>query len=128
VSEIPEDLRYTADHEWAKLIDATTVRVGVTDYAQASLGDIVFVSVHEVGGSVASGDTFGEVESTKSVSDLYSPLTGTVSARNEALDTNPELLNTDPYGAGWIAEIEVADAGDLDSLLDAAAYRTATAD
>jgi glycine cleavage system H protein len=128
VSEIPEDLRYTADHEWAKLIDATTVRVGITDYAQASLGDIVFVSVHEVGGSVASGDTFGEVESTKSVSDLYSPLTGTVSARNEALDTNPELLNTDPYGAGWIAEIEVADAGDLDSLLDAAAYRTATAD
>jgi glycine cleavage system H protein len=128
VSEIPEDLRYTADHEWAKLIDATTVRVGITDYAQASLGDIVFVSVHEVGGSVASGDTFGEVESTKSVSDLYSPLTGTVIARNEALDTNPELLNTDPYGAGWIAEIEVADAGDLDSLLDAAAYRTATAD
>jgi glycine cleavage system H protein len=128
VSEIPEDLRYTADHEWAKLIDATTVRVGVTDYAQASLGDIVFVSVHEVGGSVASGDTFGEVESTKSVSDLYSPLTGTVSARNEALDTNPELLNTDPYGAGWIAEIEVADTGDLESLLDDAAYRTATAD
>ncbi|MDQ1736306.1 MAG: glycine cleavage system protein [Pseudonocardiales bacterium] len=128
MSEIPEDLRYTADHEWAKLIDATTVRVGVTDYAQASLGDIVFVSVHEVGGSVASGDTFGEVESTKSVSDLYSPLTGTVSARNEALDTNPELINTDPYGAGWIAEIEVADTGDLDSLLDAAAYRTATAD
>jgi glycine cleavage system H protein len=128
VSEIPEDLRYTADHEWAKLIDATTVRIGITDYAQASLGDIVFVSVHEVGGSVASGDTFGEVESTKSVSDLYSPLTGTVIARNEALDTNPELLNTDPYGAGWIAEIEVADAGDLESLLDDAAYRTATAD
>jgi glycine cleavage system H protein len=128
VSEIPEDLRYTADHEWAKLIDATTVRIGITDYAQASLGDIVFVSVHEVGGSVASGDTFGEVESTKSVSDLYSPLTGTVIARNEALDTNPELLNTDPYGAGWIAEIEVADTGDLESLLDGAAYRTATAD
>ncbi|MDQ1719231.1 MAG: glycine cleavage system protein [Pseudonocardiales bacterium] len=128
MSEIPEDLRYTADHEWAKLIDATTVRIGITDYAQASLGDIVFVSVHEVGGSVASGDTFGEVESTKSVSDLYSPLTGTVIARNEALDTNPELLNTDPYGAGWIAEIEVADAGDLESLLDDAAYRTATAD
>jgi glycine cleavage system H protein len=128
VSEIPEDLRYTADHEWAKLINSTTVRVGITDYAQASLGDIVFVSVHEVGGPVASGDTFGEVESTKSVSDLYSPLTGTVSARNEALDTNPELLNTDPYGAGWIAEIEVTDPGDLDSLLDAPAYRTATAD
>lgn len=123
MSETPDDLRYTADHEWAKVTAGNTVRVGITDYAQSSLGDIVFVSVHEVGGQVAAGDTFGEVESTKSVSDLYSPLAGTVVARNEALDSAPELLNSDPYGAGWIAEIEVADAAALDELLDVAAYR-----
>jgi glycine cleavage system H protein len=128
LSEIPDDLRYTADHEWAKLTEGNTVRVGITDYAQSSLGDIVFVSVHDVGGSVSSGDTFGEVESTKSVSDLYSPLSGVVKARNEALDSQPELLNSDPYGAGWIAEIEVSDPAELDNLLDAAAYREATGD
>jgi glycine cleavage system H protein len=128
LSEIPDDLRYTADHEWAKLTEGNTVRVGITDYAQSSLGDIVFVSVHDVGGSVSSGDTFGEVESTKSVSDLYSPLSGVVKARNEELDSQPELLNNDPYGAGWIAEIEVVDPAELDNLLDAAAYRQATAD
>ncbi|MDQ1731418.1 MAG: glycine cleavage system protein [Pseudonocardiales bacterium] len=128
MSEIPDDLRYTADHEWAKLTEGNTVRVGITDYAQSSLGDIVFVSVHDVGGSVSSGDTFGEVESTKSVSDLYSPLSGVVKARNEELDSQPELLNNDPYGAGWIAEIEVVDPAELDNLLDAAAYRQATAD
>jgi glycine cleavage system H protein len=126
MAEIPDDLRYTADHEWTKLIGNNTVRVGITDYAQNSLGDIVFVSVHDVGAGVAAGDTFGEVESTKSVSDLYSPVTGTVSTRNEALDDNPELLNSDPYGAGWIAEIVVEDPAALDSLLDAGAYREAT--
>jgi glycine cleavage system H protein len=123
VSEIPENLRYTTDHEWAVVTDPKTVRIGITDYAQSSLGDIVFVSVHEVGGSVASGDTFGEVESTKSVSDLYSPVAGTVAARNEALDSNPELVNSDPYGAGWIAEISVEEVSVLDSLLDAEAYK-----
>jgi glycine cleavage system H protein len=124
VAEIPSDLRYTADHEWAKLIEGNTVRIGITDYAQNSLGDIVFVSVHEVGGAVTAGDTFGEVESTKSVSDLYAPLAGTVSARNEKLDDNAELVNADPYGEGWIAEITVSDPSALDSLLDAQAYES----
>ncbi len=123
MSDIPADLRYTADHEWATLIEGNRVRVGITDYAQSSLGDIVFVSVHEVGAAVSSGDTFGEVESTKSVSDLYAPVVGTVVAKNDALEATPELVNTDPYGAGWIAEIEVEDPGQLDGLLDAAAYR-----
>ena len=128
MSNVPDDLRYTTDHEWAVLSGENTVRVGITDYAQASLGDIVFVSVHAVGDGVASGDTFGEVESTKSVSDLMSPVAGTVTTRNEALDANPELINTDPYGDGWIAEIEVADPAVLEDLLDPEAYRAATAE
>jgi glycine cleavage system H protein len=122
VSETPDNLRYTTDHEWAVLTEGSTVRGGITDYAQASLGDIVFGSVHEIGATVATGDTFGEVESTKSVSDLLSPIAGVVSARNEALDSSPELVNSDPYGAGWIAEIVIQDAAVLDSLLDAEAY------
>jgi glycine cleavage system H protein len=126
VSNVPDDLRFTADHEWAKLIGDATVRIGITDYAQSSLGDIVFVSVHEVGGAVAAGDTFGEVESTKSVSDLYSPVSGTVTARNEGLDGAPEAVNGDPYGEGWIAEIEITDPAQLETLLDAAAYRALT--
>jgi len=128
MAEIPPDLRYTTDHEWAKVTEGNTVRVGITDFAQSSLGDIVFVSVHGVDSTVESGDTFGEVESTKSVSDLYAPVAGSVVARNEALDENPELVNTDPYGAGWIAEFEVADPSVLDSLLDAEAYGQATAE
>jgi glycine cleavage system H protein len=128
MAEVPSDLRYTAEHEWAKLTGGNTVRIGITDYAQNSLGDIVFVSVHGLSSDVAVGDTFGEVESTKSVSDLYAPVAGSVVARNEALDDTPELLNSDPYGAGWIAEIEVSDPAVLDSLLDAEAYRSATAD
>lgn len=128
MSNIPDDLHYTADHEWAKLTGDNTVRIGITDYAQSSLGDIVFVSVHEVGAAVATGDTFGEVESTKSVSDLYSPVAGTVTSSNPALEANPELVNTDPYGEGWIAEIEIADVSALDSLLDPAAYREAAGD
>jgi glycine cleavage system H protein len=122
MAEIPPDLRYTHDHEWAKVTQGNTVRVGITDFAQSSLGDIVFVSVHGVDSTVESGDTFGEVESTKSVSDLYAPVAGSVVARNEALDEQPDLVNSDPYGAGWIAEIEVADPAVLDSLLDAEAY------
>jgi len=128
MAEIPADLRYTTDHEWAKVVGGNTVRVGITDFAQNSLGDIVFVSVHGLDGTVESGDTFGEVESTKSVSDLYAPVAGSVVARNEALDDNPDLVNTDPYGAGWIAEIEVADVAVLDSLLDAEGYGQVTAE
>ena len=127
MAEIPPDLRYTHDHEWAKVTQGNIVRVGITDFAQSSLGDIVFVSVHGVDSTVESGDTFGEVESTKSVSDLYAPVAGSVVTRNEALDDQPELVNSDPYGAGWIAEIEVADLSVLDSLLDAEAYRALTA-
>jgi glycine cleavage system H protein len=128
MAEIPPDLRYTSDHEWAKVTGGNTIRVGITDFAQNSLGDIVFVSVHGVDSTVESGDTFGEVESTKSVSDLYAPVSGSVVARNEALDEQPDLVNSDPYGAGWIAEIEVADVAVLDSLLDAEAYGQATAE
>ncbi len=128
MAEIPPDLRYTSDHEWAKVTEGNTVRVGITDFAQNSLGDIVFVSVTGLDSTVESGDTLGEVESTKSVSDLYAPVNGSVTARNEALDEHPDLLNSDPYGAGWIAEIEVADIAVLDSLLDAEAYRHATSE
>jgi glycine cleavage system H protein len=128
MAEIPADLRYTSDHEWAKPTQGNVVRIGITDFAQNSLGDIVFVSVHALDASVESGDTFGEVESTKSVSDLYAPVAGSVVARNEALDDNPDLVNTDPYGQGWIAEIEVADPSVLDSLLDADAYGKLTAE
>jgi glycine cleavage system H protein len=128
MAEIPPDLRYTSDHEWAKVTQGNTVRVGITDFAQSSLGDIVFVSVHGVDSTVEAGDTFGEVESTKSVSDLYAPVAGSVVTRNEALDEQPDLVNSDPYGAGWIAEIEVADLSVLDSLLDAQAYEQATSE
>jgi glycine cleavage system H protein len=128
MAEIPPELCYTADHEWARLTEGRTVRIGITDYAQKSLGDIVFVSVHGLDSTVSAGDTFGEVESTKSVSDLYAPVGGSVVTRNEALDDNPELVNSDPYGAGWIAEIEVEDPAVLQSLLDAEAYGAATAE
>lgn len=122
MSDIPNDLKYTAEHEWVRSTDATTVRVGITDYAQQALGDVVFVSTPEVGASVDKGAAFGEVESTKSVSDLYAPVSGTVRARNDALDAQPDLVNSDPYGEGWIVEIEVSDTGQLDDLLDAGAY------
>jgi glycine cleavage system H protein len=123
MSDVPDDLRYTADHEWVRNADgATTVRVGITDYAQSALGDVVFVSLPEVGARVDKGTAVGEVESTKSVSDIFAPLTGTVSARNEKLDEQPDLLNSDPYGEGWIFEIEVADEAQMADLLDAAAY------
>jgi glycine cleavage system H protein len=124
-SAIPGELRYTAEHEWARLGDGPngpTVRVGVTDYAQASLGDVVFVQLPELGATVSAGEAFGEVESTKSVSDLYAPLTGTVVNRNDAVETSPELVNSDPYGDGWLVEIAIADAAAYDDLLDAAGY------
>ena len=122
MSDVPAHLRYTAEHEWAELTGELTVRVGITDYAQNSLGDIVFVSVH-ADGAVTVGDTFGEVESTKSVSDLFAPVAGTVTRHNEELDAKPELVNSDPYGQGWVAELSVQDPSVLDGLLDADAYR-----
>jgi glycine cleavage system H protein len=126
MAEVPDDLRYTPEHEWARAGD-TTVRVGVTDHAQEALGDVVYVTLPEVGTKVGRGEAFGEVESTKSVSDLYAPVTGTITARNEQLETRPELINSDPYGEGWIVEIEVSDAAQVDGLLDADAYGSLSA-
>ncbi len=117
----PEDLKYTKEHEWIRANDAT-VRVGITSYAQEALGDIVFVTLPAVGERVQAGQPFGEVESTKSVSDVYAPVSGEVIARNEVLDSTPELVNSDPYGEGWLVELAVDDASATVSLLDAAAY------
>jgi glycine cleavage system H protein len=127
MSNVPDDLRYTGEHEWVRTAEGSgTVRVGITDYAQEALGDVVYVSLPEVGASMTKGDAVGEVESTKSVSDIYAPLSGTVSARNERLDEHPELINSDPYGDGWMLEIDVSDKGDIDGLLDAAGYTELT--
>ena len=123
---IPEDLRYTAEHEWVRPVDDGRLRIGITDYAQEALGDVVFVSLPETGSTVSAGQAFGEVESTKSVSEIYAPVAGEVVARNEALQSRPELVNADPYGEGWIVEIAPADAGSVDALLDAAAYEQLT--
>jgi glycine cleavage system H protein len=120
--DIPEDLRYTAEHEWVRL-DGTVARVGITAYAQDALGDVVFVTLPDVGTEVTAGSTCGEVESTKSVSDIYAPLAGSVTARNEDLDATPELVNSAPYAGGWMFEITLADPSVVDGLLDAAAYR-----
>ncbi|MEX2292146.1 MAG: glycine cleavage system protein GcvH [Acidimicrobiales bacterium] len=120
--QIPEDLRYSTDHEWVRLEDGR-IRVGITDYAQDALGDVVFVDLPEVGATVAAGASISEVESTKSVSDIYAPLAGTVVEVNGDLADNPERLNEDPYGEGWIFLLSVADPAALDGLLDAAAYR-----
>ncbi len=122
---VPDDLRYTNEHEWVRL-DGNVATVGITDFAQDSLGDVVFVQVPEVGTTVEGGGACAEVESTKSVSDIYAPVAGTVVEVNGALDGTPELLNQDPYGAGWIFKVEVADASDVAKLLDAAAYRALT--
>lgn len=119
----PEDLRYTAEHEWVRIGADGNVRIGITHYAQDSLGDIVYVSAPSVGEAVVGGDTCGEVESTKSVSDIYAPVTGEVVARNDALEANPELMNSDPYGDGWLIEVRPADAGSVETLMSAAAYR-----
>nr|WP_240189432.1 glycine cleavage system protein GcvH [Nakamurella flavida] len=119
-------MRYSSDHEWVRTTgdeaDTVTVRIGITDYAQNSLGDIVFVQVPEPGTTVEPGESIGEVESTKSVSDLFSPVSGTVVARNEVLDSTPELVNSDPYGDGWMIEVQLTDPSALDDLLDAAGY------
>ena len=122
---VPDDLRYSSDHEWVR-VEGDTIRIGITDYAQDALGDVVFVQTPEAGAAVAPGDSFGEVESTKSVSEIYAPLAGTVLEVNPDLEASPELVNSDPYGAGWIAVVELADPSALDSLMDAAAYRELT--
>jgi glycine cleavage system H protein len=121
--DYPQDLRYTAEHEWVRTGEDGTVRIGITSFAQDSLGDVVYVSLPAVGDTVSAGDACGEVESTKSVSDLYAPLAGEVTAVNEALDATPELVNTDPYGQGWMYELRPSDASAVDALLDQAAYQ-----
>ena len=124
---IPDDRRYSSDHEWIQRSDdGDVVRVGVTDYAQDSLGDVVFVEVPEIGQTVKAADTVTEVESTKSVSDIYAPVSGTIVSANDDLDDQPELLNSDPYGDGWICSIEMSDPSQYDELLDAAGYRALT--
>lgn len=126
MSEIPADLRYTPEHEWVRVTGDGTVRVGITDFAQSSLGDVVYVQLPDVGSEVAAGEAFGEVESTKSVSDLYAPVTAKVIAVNGDLEANPQLVNSDPYGQGWLLELQ-ADGDTLEqglaALLDADAYR-----
>jgi glycine cleavage system H protein len=121
----PEELKYTEEHEWLAS-KAATVRVGITDYAQQQLGDVVFVQLPEVGSTVSAGDAVGEVESTKSVSEIFAPIDGEVSAVNSALDEQPELINSDPYGEGWIIELTVADTDAMAGLLDASAYQELT--
>lgn len=122
---IPADLRYSTDHEWVR-VDGDTATIGITEYAQDALGDVVFVEMPETGASVSAGESFSEVESTKSVSDIYAPVSGSISAVNDALEAQPELLNSDPYGEGWICRISLSDPGELDALMDADAYRTLT--
>jgi glycine cleavage system H protein len=122
VSDYPEDLKYSSEHEWVRAGNTSTVRVGITEYAADQLGDIVFVSLPAVGEAVAAGDACGELESTKSVSDLFSPVPGTVSAVNPLLETSPETVNSDPYGDGWLFELELDADADLDGLMDADAY------
>lgn len=120
---VPDDRRYTKEHEWVMDSDNSTVRMGISDYAQDALGDVVYVELPAVGKTVAKGDAIAEVESTKSVADVYAPVTGTVSAVNETLSDEPELVNSDPYGAGWFVEITVTDPSGMDALLDPGAYR-----
>ena len=123
----PDDLRYSAEHEWARRLDDTSrVRVGITDYAQDALGDVVYVDLPTVGTAVTAGQAVGELESTKSVSEMYAPVAGSVVAVNEALAEQPELLNDDPYGEGWLCEIEMSNPDDFDAMMDAAAYLALT--
>jgi len=121
----PEDLKYTSEHEWVRTPGeaGSSVRVGITEFAQAALGDIVYVSLPEPGTEVEAGSAVGELESTKSVSDVYAPVSGKVATRNQALDGSPELINSDPYGEGWLFEVVPADAASVESLMDAATYQ-----
>jgi glycine cleavage system H protein len=119
----PEELKYTREHEWAR-IEGDRATVGITDYAQEALGDIVYVDLPAAGTAVSAGERFGEVESTKSVSDIYSPVSGTIVERNDDLDKSPEIINSDPYGRGWLVVVQVGDPSELDGLMDAEAYST----
>ena len=121
--EFPQELRYTKEHEWVKDEGGGRVRVGITDYAQDALGDVVYADIPDVGTAVTADQPFGEVESTKSVSDVYAPVSGTVVERNAALDEHPELINDSPYGDGWIVVLEPSDPSQLEDLLEAAAYQ-----
>jgi glycine cleavage system H protein len=121
--DVPEDLRYSEDHEWVR-VEGSRARFGITDYAQDALGDVVFVQVPAVGAVVTKGSSVSEVESTKSVSDVFAPVSGTVVEANDALADAPQTLNEDPYGEAWIAVIELSDPTEIDALLDAGAYRT----
>jgi len=123
----PDDLRYSSDHEWTR-VESGRVRVGITDFAQDNLGDVVYVQLPEVGATVSAGDSVSEVESTKSVSDIYAPLAGTIVEVNAELEGQPELLNRDPYGEGWIFVVEPADVSAVDDLLDAAGYQALISD
>ena len=119
----PDDLKYSSEHEWARVANGDVAEVGVTHYAQDTLGDVVFVELPEVGSRVDQFDKFGEIESVKAVSDLFSPVTGTVTAVNEELEQSPELVNSDPYGDGWIMEVKLDDPSELDELMDAESYQ-----
>lgn len=121
--EYPEDLRYTTDHEWVKELGDGVVRIGITSYAQDALGDVVYVSLPAVGDTVSSGDACGEIESTKSVSDIYAPLDGEVTAVNSSLDDTPELINSDPYAEGWMFEMRAADSAAVEGMMDVGAYQ-----
>jgi len=127
MSNVPESLRYTKEHEWVQEISPSKFRIGITDYAQATLGDIVYIQLPKIGAEVLANAVCGEVESTKSVSEIYAPITGKVILVNEKLDTNPEVINADPYGTGWIAEIEISTPSLQDELLSAADYQNITA-
>ena len=118
---IPAELHYTSDHEWVR-IDGTIARIGITDYAQDALGDVVYVELPAVGTTLAAGDSIGEIESTKSVSDIYAPVSGKVTEINDALDAAPGVLNEDPYGEGWLCLVDLGDDDDRTKLMDAAAY------
>jgi glycine cleavage system H protein len=122
VPDYPEDLKYTAEHEWVRSGNGSTVRVGITEYAAEQLGDVVFASLPTVGDTVSAGDACGELESTKSVSDLFCPVAGTITAVNATLEANPETINSDPYGDGWLFELDLDEGADLDDLLDADTY------
>ena len=125
MSNVPADLQYTKEHEWIRESQTGTFHIGITDFAQGALGDIVYIQLPKVGQNVRAGEVCGEVESTKSVSEIYSPLTGTITAVNSALDTTPELINQDPYNAGWIAEISLTESAT--ELLSSTEYETLTA-
>jgi len=122
MSDYPEDLKYSAEHEWVRSGNGSKVRIGITDYAAEQLGDIVFASLPALGDTVAAGDACGELESTKSVSDIFCPVPGVISAVNTLLESSPEIINTDPYGDGWLFELDLNDDADLEDLLDADAY------